>query len=70
MEKRIIYPTATGIAVVIPSGEVPIEIVARKDVPPGVPYRIISVADIPEDRTFRAAWEADFSHPHGYGEGA
>ena len=33
--------------------------VALKDVPAGVPFKIVDVSEIPEDRTFRAAWEAD-----------
>ena len=35
--------------------------IAAKDVPAGKPYRVVDVADIPTDRTFRAAWEADFT---------
>lgn len=31
--------------------------VAAKDVPAGKPYKIVDVSEIPEDRTFRAAWE-------------
>ncbi len=31
--------------------------IAAKDVPAGKPYKIVDVSDIPEDRTFRAAWE-------------
>lgn len=58
---RIIYPTPDGgIAIVIPTGELPIEEVAAKDVPAGVPYKIIDASEIPEDRTFRAAWTAEF----------
>ena len=53
---RIIYPTADGIAVVIPSDELPLEDVAAKDVPAGVPYRFIDVSDLPATRIFRAAW--------------
>ena len=33
--------------------------VALKDVPHGVPFAIVDVGDIPADRTFRSAWEAD-----------
>ena len=57
--------------VVIPTGEAPIEVVARKDVPQGVPYKIVDLADIEatiSDRTFRSAWEADFPSPDGYGD--
>lgn len=68
--QRIIYPSGDGISVIIPSGLLPIEDVARKDVPDGVPYRIVDEADIPSDRSERDRWEADFSTPDGYGIGA
>lgn len=59
-----------GISIVVPSGEIPIEEVAAKDVPAGKPYRYISSAtDLPPDRYFRDAWEADLSNPDGYGIG-
>lgn len=70
--KRIIYPTSDGgIAVIVPAPECSLSIddVAAKDVPAGVPYKIIEVTEILSDRTFRAAWEADFSNPDGYGMG-
>ena len=71
MNTRILYPnTLGGISVVIPTGELSIEEVAQKDVPAGVPYLIISFDDVPTDRTFRDAWEADFTNPDGYGIGA
>ena len=56
---RIIYPTDDGgVAVIIPAAEcgLTIEEIAAKDVPAGKPYKIVDVSDIPEDRTFRAAW--------------
>jgi hypothetical protein len=54
---RIIYPTPEGgVAVIIPTGELPIEEVAAKDVPEGVPYEIVSADAIPSDRYFRNAW--------------
>lgn len=31
--------------------------IAAKDVPARKPYQIVDAADIPEDRTFRGAWE-------------
>ena len=52
--KRIIYQSESGgVAVVVPTGSVEL---ALKDVPEGVPYEIVDVADIPSDRTFREAW--------------
>jgi hypothetical protein len=60
--KRIIYPTDDGgVAIVIPTPEaletMTIEEIAAKDVPNGKPFKIIDVADVPTDRTFRNAWE-------------
>lgn len=66
---RIIYPNNNTISVVIPSDSYNINIVAKKDVPKGIPYKIIHINDLPADRTFRDAWTADFSQPDGYGEG-
>jgi hypothetical protein len=52
-----------GVAVIIPTDEAlqshTIQEIAEKDVPAGKPYKIVSVDDIPSDRTFRNAWEAD-----------
>lgn len=64
MTKRIIYPTPEGgVAIVIPAPEWiaeegnTIEALAAKDIPEGIPFKIIDTADVPTDRTFRAAWE-------------
>ena len=71
MNQRIIYPTDDGgVAIIIPTGDIGIAEVARKDVPVGVAYKIVDVADIPSDRAFRSAWEADFTNPDGVGIGA
>lgn len=71
MNTRILFPNESGgVAVIIPTGELPVEEVAQKDVPAGTPYLIVPTDDVPSDRTFRDAWEADFSNPDGYGIGA
>ena len=59
MNQKIIYPTDDGgVAVIIPADcGLTIEEIAAKDVPQGKPYKIVDVADIPTDRTFRDAWE-------------
>lgn len=62
MNQRIIYPTDDGgVAVIVPAPEYmadhTIEELAAKDVPAGKPFKIVDVADIPSDRTFRNAWE-------------
>lgn len=60
MKKRIIYPTDNGgVAVIVPAPDcgLTIEEIAAKDVPEGVPFKIINTDDVPSDRTFRDAWE-------------
>jgi hypothetical protein len=60
MNQRVIYPTPDGgvaILMPIPDCGLTLEEIIAKDVPPGVPYKIIDAADIPTDRTFRNAWE-------------
>jgi hypothetical protein len=62
MTKRILYQKQDGQLVIIcpaPNSGISIEQVALKDVPPGLPYKIVDVEDIPTDRTFRNAWQVD-----------
>lgn len=47
---KIIFKTDTGFATVIPSGELPIEEVARKDVPAGVKFKYVET--VPETHDF------------------
>jgi hypothetical protein len=99
--QAIIYPNDQGgIAIILPAPDcgIPLEEIARKDVPPIVtyegtgqfildeqtdeereimrkvvtprPFRIIPASAIPQDRTYREAWKADFSEPDGHGIGA
>ncbi len=60
MNQRIIYPNDDGgVSIIIPAAEcgLTIDEIAAKDVPAGKTYKIVDVADIPSDRTFRNAWE-------------
>ena len=64
MNSRIIYPNDDGgVSIVIPAPEWlakegnTIEVLAQMRVPEGKPFKIVDVADIPSDRTFRNAWE-------------
>ena len=59
MDERIIYKTDSGIAVIVPTGELSVTETAVKDVPTGLPYKIVDVSEIPADRTFRNAWDID-----------
>lgn len=69
---RIIFPNDSGgIACIIPTGETPIEEVAKKDVPAGKPYKIIDVTTLPAEAAywdqFFDALEHDFSDRDGIG---
>lgn len=61
--QRVVYKAGDELRVIVPSPEAlakyGIEAIAQKDVPAGVPYKIVSVDDIPVDRTFRGAWDID-----------
>lgn len=77
MNKRIIYKTANGgVAVVIPAPDcgLTVEQIALKDVPHGVPFKIVDVSELPENVP-QDAWtvdEADLTDGHGadYGVGS
>lgn len=59
MTQRIIYATPEGgVAVIVPAPDTGLTIqqIAAKDVPYGISYEIVDVADVPTDRTFRNAW--------------
>jgi len=71
-DKRIIYERPDGtLGVISPlaSSGLTVEQIAKKDVPAGAPYLIIDATELPEDRTYRDAWAADFSEPDGVGIG-
>ena len=64
MNQRIIYPTDEGgVKIIIPAPEWlaqegnTMEVLAQTKVPEGKPFKIVNIADIPTDRTFRNAWE-------------
>ena len=61
---KIIYTNEDGsLAIIHPTQEslqlFPIDVIAKKDVPTGLPYKIVEDSEIPEDRTFRDAWTVD-----------
>jgi hypothetical protein len=71
MSKVIVYQQSNGIlAIVHPTGNLPLLEVARKDVPAGVAYLILDISELPQETEYYDAWEADFSNPDGYGIGA
>ena len=58
----ILYKTADGVAVIHPTAEAlttySVQEIATKDVPSGLPFKIVDVTDLP-DRNFRGAWDID-----------
>lgn len=64
--RRVIYKDENGnVCILTPTPEClkshTLEEIAEKDVPEGVPYKIVDVSEIPTDRTFRNAWDIDES---------
>ena len=56
---KIIYTQDNGtVAIIVPTGTIEACI---KDVPTGVPYRIVNDDELPSDRTFRNAWKGDLT---------
>lgn len=63
---KIIYMDSDGgLSIIHPTSEalqfMTIEEIALKDVPKGLSFAIVEDSEIPEDRTFRGAWEVDES---------
>lgn len=72
MNRLIVIPNDQGgIGIIYPAREcgMPVEEIARKDVPVGKPYLLMSEDQVPQDHTFFGAFEADFSEPDGHGIG-
>lgn len=61
MDARIIYQPATGPAAVLMPIDCGLSVldIGKKDVPAGLPFWIVDSSAIPQDRTFRDAWELD-----------
>lgn len=64
MGEVIVYNQPNGVLAVIhpnPDCGLTIAQIAAKDVPFGLPYKIIDSADVPTDRRWRNSWTADNS---------
>lgn len=80
MSKVIVFENGGGVTVLHPAAEEDLppvaagqalSWVARKDVPQGVTFWFVDLSSIPEDRTFRQAWELDqaaLGDPDGHGD--
>lgn len=72
MDKRIVYQLPSQpVAIMIPCEcGLTLEQIGQKDIPAGVPFWIVDASTIPDDRTFRNAWELDvgiMGEPSGFG---
>lgn len=61
---KIIYKNENGgVSILHPTDEalsfMSIDEIAKKDVPTGLPYKIVDDSEVPTDRTFRDAWTVD-----------
>ena len=65
MAQRIIYTDHEGAlaCVSLSADTFSLEQIAQRDVPNGTSYYLVDSAELPADRTFRAAWELDASQP-------
>lgn len=58
MNERIVYRNPDGtVSVVTPAIGVPLDFIRERDIPTGVESHIVDRTGIPQDRTFRGAWE-------------
>lgn len=72
MNQLIVFPNDNGgVVFCYPSSNcgLSVEEIARKDVPAGKPYLLVSEDQVPTDHTFFEAFEAEFTNPDGYGIG-
>jgi len=66
IETVVLYPNDVGgIAIVFPTGEVPVEEVAKRDIPKGKPFKYIDWVLLPANLD---DVQADFVEPDGFGE--
>lgn len=64
----IAYNNNEGLKILIPAIDIDINIIADKDVPSGLYYKIIQDSDLPS-REFRSAWEMEINESNADGIG-
>jgi hypothetical protein len=65
---RIAYNDNEGLKIIIPAIDIDIKIIADKDVPNGLYYKILSPSDLPIRET-RMAWELEINKSNSDGIG-
>lgn len=59
-----------GVSIITPVDlRIPVDEIAKKDVPFEVPYLLVNEEDLRDDWHLLEAWTCDFSKPDGYGLG-
>lgn len=69
MNQVIIFKFNGSLCILYPSGILSVQETAIKDVPAGIPFKIINKSLLPQDRTFRNAWDIVITIPDGIGQG-
>ena len=65
---RIGYNDSEGLKIIYPAIDIDIKIIADKDVPSGLYYKILSPSDMPSRET-RSAWEMQINQSNADGIG-
>jgi len=66
---RIAYNDNEGLKILIPAIAADILLIAEKDVPANILFKIVDDSEIPTDRTYRSAWEYDITEASADGRG-
>jgi hypothetical protein len=66
---RILYNNNEGLKILIPAIDADILLIAEKDVPANILFKIVNDSEIPSDRTYRNAWEYDITEANADGRG-
>ena len=60
MKEVIIYKNKIGkLLIMFPSGSLDTMLTAKKDVPTGVPFKIVALEELPNDWDYSDAWDID-----------
>ena len=72
MQERVIYQDGEGLAILCPADcGLSVMEIAKKDIPKGQKFKILTVSDFPSDSQWRYAWEYDIENDYdGTGENA
>ena len=69
MNKRILYNNNDGLKILIPAINIDIYLIAKKDVPAGLLFKIVDASEIPSDREYRSAWTYEITESNADGVG-